>query len=174
VELHGGTIAAHSAGAGQGSEFVIRLAALDAAAQPALSGASGGRDVAAATGLRVLLVDDNVDAAEVLAEGLRTFGHEVAVAHDGDGALAIAPAFQPDVALLDIGLPVMDGYALAAKLREQLQPRPPRLFAVTGYGQERDRTKSRDAGFEVHLVKPVDLDAVVALFAPAGGDGDAS
>jgi CheY-like chemotaxis protein len=99
----------------------------------------------------------------VLAEALRTFGHEVVVAHDGPEALTLARDFRPHTALLDIGLPVMDGYELAAALRKAQGSDPLRLIALTGYGQDADKARSHDAGFDVHLVKPIDLDAVAAL-----------
>lgn len=101
-------------------------------------------------------MDDNPDAAETLAEFLRSAGHQVFVAHDGPTALAEAHAFRPHVALLDIGLPVMDGYELARKLRSTLPAAPLRLVALTGYGQEHDRRRSLEAGFAEHLVKPVE------------------
>jgi CheY-like chemotaxis protein len=109
----------------------------------------------------VLLVDDNADAVETLADLLRSSEHEVLVTLDGPAALAQAAAFGPDVALLDIGLPVMDGYELARKLR-RLLPTPIRLVAITGYGQEHDRQRCLDAGFAEHLVKPVEWRQVLA------------
>jgi CheY-like chemotaxis protein len=118
---------------------------------------------------RVLVVDDNEDAVELMAEMLRTLGFEVQVALDPVAALALARDFQPEVAVLDIGLPVMDGYELATRLRELLGGRPCRLIALTGYGQHHDRVRSGQAGFDAHLVKPVDMDTLVAAFdAPAG------
>jgi CheY-like chemotaxis protein len=161
VELHGGTIAAYSGGAGAGTEVVVRLPAC--APSAAAKDADPARSPPGA--LRVLVVDDNVDAAEVLAEALRALGHEVAVAHDGREALVLAASFDPDAAVLDIGLPGMDGYELARRIRALAAARPPRLVALTGYGQDGDRVRAREAGFDVHLVKPVDLDAVVGLFA---------
>ncbi|HKE15599.1 MAG TPA: GAF domain-containing protein, partial [Kofleriaceae bacterium] len=162
VEAHGGTIAARSDGLGKGSEFTVRL--------PACSGrAATEREDAAPrvdrgpSGVRILLVDDNTDAADVLAEVLRGAGHEVAVAYDGPQALGVARDFQPNAALLDIGLPVLDGYELAAKLREIMPGAPLQLIAVTGYGQDTDKRRSRAAGFDAHLVKPVDLRALLAL-----------
>jgi CheY-like chemotaxis protein len=110
---------------------------------------------------RVLLVDDNADAVETLADLLRSSDHEVLVTLDGPAALAQAAAFSPEVALLDIGLPVMDGYELARKLRTLL-PKPIRLVAITGYGQEHDRQRCLDAGFAEHLVKPVEWRQVLA------------
>jgi CheY-like chemotaxis protein len=108
----------------------------------------------------ILIVDDNEDAAEMLAETLKMSGHEVRVAHDAPAALRLAEGFRPDIAFLDIGLPVMDGYELAGRLRQLPGLAGIRLVAVTGYGQESDRQKSGAAGFHHHLVKPVDFDAV--------------
>ncbi len=115
----------------------------------------------AARARRVLIVDDNGDAAEMLALLVRAAGHQVLVAPDGPHALAAAAEFLPEVAILDIGLPVMDGYELAGRLREQLGARAPRMVAVTGYGQEHDRERSAAAGFAEHLVKPVDGPALL-------------
>jgi CheY-like chemotaxis protein len=111
----------------------------------------------------VLVVDDNVDAASMLQEFLSALGHEATVAHDGVAALELAGTFNPQVALLDIGLPVMDGYELARKLRERLGAATPRLIAVTGYGQDADRAQARAAGFDHHLVKPIVLTALTPL-----------
>ena len=116
--------------------------------------------------LRVLLVDDNVDAALLLSEVLRLEGHEVVVAHDGAAALEARASFVPDVALLDIGLPVMDGYELARTLRARYPVPRTRLIAVTGYGEARDRALSREAGFDEHLVKPVDVERMCRLLSP--------
>jgi DNA-binding response OmpR family regulator len=105
-----------------------------------------------------------VDAAEMLAEALRVNGHVVGVAHDGPAALSLVGEFKPDLALLDIGLPVMDGFDLAQRLKRRLSARPPKFVAITGYGQPSDRARSKQAGFDEHLVKPVDLarlDAIV-------------
>ena len=112
---------------------------------------------------RILVVDDNHDAAEMLSEVLRARGYDTRVAHDGPEALRVASAFQPETAFLDIGLPVMDGYELASRLREIPGLSTVRLVAVTGYGQESDRRRTRDAGFEHHMVKPVDLEALEDL-----------
>jgi CheY-like chemotaxis protein len=123
------------------------------------------RGPAAATPLRVLIVDDNEDAAEMLSAALSAAGHETAVAGDGPAALALAATFRPGVALLDIGLPVMDGFELAQHFRTHDDPalRTVRLVAVTGYGQDHDRRRSASAGFDEHLVKPVDLDRLAAV-----------
>ena len=161
-ELHGGAIEVASAGAGRGSTFTVTLPRA-AGASVAAPGPAGERAVRAPGGVRVLVVDDNVDAAVMLHELLAGMGHELAVAHDGLAALELATSFRPDVAVLDIGLPVMDGYELARKLREQLGPEKLRLIAVTGYGQDSDRARAREAGFDHHLIKPVALDALVPL-----------
>jgi signal transduction histidine kinase/ActR/RegA family two-component response regulator len=173
VELHGGTIAAVSAGPGRGSVFTIELAlarAMAADASAATDAAAGEPRSAAERPaapsshvVRVLVVDDNVDAAEMLAEALRVNGHVVGVAHDGPGALSLVGELEPDVALLDIGLPVMDGFDLAERLKRRLSARPPKFVAITGYGQPSDRARSKQAGFDEHLVKPVDLARVDAI-----------
>jgi CheY-like chemotaxis protein len=116
---------------------------------------------------RVLVVDDNADGAQMLASSLESIGHRVRVAHDGPAALDVAAVFHPDIALVDIGLPVMDGYELAARIREQPGGRDIQLVAVTGYGQERDRVASRAAGFAEHVVKPVDLERLAKIVAEA-------
>jgi signal transduction histidine kinase len=154
VVMHGGRVEARSDGPGRGSAFVVRLPCA-AKATPAVEPrpADAGR---AAQPLRVLVVDDNADAAELLASLFRARGHEVRVAFDGPGALAVVDGWRPQVAVLDIGLPVMDGYELAGRLRERLGAGAPPMFAVTGYGQERDAERSLEAGFRTHFVKPVD------------------
>ena len=161
-ELHGGTIAATSAGLGHGSTFTVTLPRAVRADPPGPRGASE-HAAWSPTRMRVLVVDDNVDAAQTLRELLVTLGHESAVAYDGVAALELACSFKPDIAMLDIGLPVMDGYELARKLREQLGPEKPRLIAVTGYGQDADRARAREAGFGSYLVKPIALDALMLL-----------
>jgi signal transduction histidine kinase len=156
TELHGGTVSAHSEGPGSGAHFMLELPPYQVT-RPLARGTAR-----IFSGARLLLVDDNADAARVLAELLREHGFDVAVAHDAPAALVLADEFLPSIALLDIGLPVMDGYELARHLRARL-PTPPRLVAVTGYGDEADSARSRDAGFEVHLGKPVDLEKLVTL-----------
>ena len=113
----------------------------------------------------MLVVDDNADAADMLGLALRAQGHDVLVVHDPVSALQAAPAFKPDVAVLDIGLPAIDGYELAARLRELLGAWPCRLFALTGYGRDADKSRSKQVGFEVHLVKPVNVDKLLAMVA---------
>jgi PAS domain S-box-containing protein len=160
VELHGGSVEARSEGPGCGSEFIVTLPTR----RPGIDGgeAAPASDAASAEhGLRrILIVDDNADAAELLGMLLRANGHSVLLAHDPLEALRVAEAFQPQVALLDIGLPVMDGYELAAQLRKTAAAC--RLIALTGYGQDADRRRSEASGFDGHLVKPVDLDLLIA------------
>ncbi|HEX5817459.1 MAG TPA: PAS domain S-box protein [Gemmatimonadales bacterium] len=153
VELHGGSVNAHSGGDGMGSEFVVRLPL--AGGRPPVDPTDLVRGTeAAASARRVLVVDDNADAAESLAQLLMLKGHEVRVAYDGLSGVEIARAFAPDVVLLDIGMPGLDGYAVARRLRQQDGAPPMRLVALTGYGQEDDRRRALDAGFDGHLVKP--------------------
>jgi PAS domain S-box-containing protein len=162
VQIHGGTVVALSDGPGKGSTFVVRLPADTSQGVGEAPTANAPQDVRASRPRRVLIVDDNVDAAEPLAELLEAVGHQVTVAHDGAQALAKLTAFRPEVAILDIGLPVMDGYELAARIGERLGSSC-RLIALTGYGQEHDRQRSHEAGFEAHLVKPVDPRRLFAL-----------
>jgi signal transduction histidine kinase len=162
VEMHGGSVSAESDGPGKGSEFLVRLPALEATAVPPAPRPGPAPQVERRrSAQRILVVDDNPDAADMLAEALRVEGHEVRVALDGPGALAIAPGFRPHCALLDIGLPVMDGYELAGKLRSDPALAGIRLIAVSGYGQSTDRRRSLDAGFAEHLVKPVELEVIL-------------
>ncbi len=160
TELHGGTVSVASEGPGNGARFTVRLPAYRVSVAPFAKGTN--RAMRAMSGARLLLVDDNADAARVLAELLREQGYDVVIAHDAPAALVLADEFQPAIALLDIGLPVMDGYELARHLRTRL-PKPPRLVAVTGYGDQADPTRGRDAGFDVHLGKPVDFDKLVKV-----------
>ena len=165
TERHGGSVSAHSDGPGMGSEFVVRLplASMQVASPAVSERPVSPIDVPVASGARVLIVDDNVDAAEMLAHALGLNGHHTWVAHDGPEALRQAASARPSAALLDIGLPVMDGYELAARLRATPGLEGIRLVAVTGYGQESDRQRSAAAGFHYHLVKPVNLDEVQAV-----------
>jgi len=158
VELHGGTVEARSEGYGKGSEFIVRLTAAPAGDETAPASRRESGIVADPDALRVLVVDDNVDSAELLAESVRLMGHVPRVAHDGPAGLRIGAEFRPDVALLDIGLPVMDGYELARHLRALPGLESIRLIAITGYSQEADRRQSVAAGFERHLVKPIQLE----------------
>jgi PAS domain S-box-containing protein len=167
VELHGGTVSVHSDGPGKGSEFAIELPlAPEVADRPPHESTSVGgiAPISTISGSnarrgRILVVDDNLDGAATIGEALADVGYEVAIAHDGPSALAIAGPFKPDIGLLDIGLPVMDGYELARRLRQGAGVPPDlRLVAITGYGLDTDRQLSREAGFDAHLVKPVSLE----------------
>jgi signal transduction histidine kinase/PleD family two-component response regulator len=164
MELHGGRVEAHSAGPGAGSEFVVRL--------PALTDASGaapppnGRHTQAdrpVRPLRTLIIDDNVDGAESLAVLLKALGLQVRTAYDGPAGLDAAIEFKPEVVLLDIGLPKMDGYEVARRLRRDFSREPLLLIALSGYGQPEDRQRSMQAGFDHHFVKPMAPDVLVDL-----------
>ncbi|MBC7803073.1 MAG: response regulator [Candidatus Parcubacteria bacterium] len=163
VELHGGTISASSAGAGSGSSFSVHLPVVAGARDDRVlvaGAAAGGRGPSR----RVLLADDNEDFAASMAMMLKALGHEVRVANDGAAALAEAEAFKPEFAFLDIGLPKLNGYELARRVRA-LSSKPPYLVAVTGWGQEDDKRRASEAGFDQHMVKPVELDQVRAVLA---------
>jgi len=167
VERHGGTVRAHSDGENRGSEFIVRLPhATREQVMPAAaaSGPEAGADVPKT---RVLVVDDNEDGAAMLCTALHLHGYDVRAARDGLDALRMAAEFRPEVALLDIGLPVMDGYELAARLRAMPALGGIRLIALTGYGQESDREKARNAGFDQHMVKPVAIDKLEDAMRPA-------
>lgn len=155
VEMHGGTVEARSDGPGQGSEFITRLPI-----RPVLQAVPHddpiGAGLAALPKRRVLVVDDNVDAADALAELLRDYGHDVRAAHDGPSAIEQAAIHRPDIVLLDIGMPGFDGYEVARRMRRELGLKAT-LVALTGYGEARHRRLSRDAGFDQHVTKPVDI-----------------
>jgi CheY-like chemotaxis protein len=161
VELHGGTVTAASAGLGKGSEFTVRLPGLREAA-PA-GPADPDAVPAAVAQKRVLVVDDNVDAAESLGLLLRLWGHDVRLAHNGPDVLRAAEDFRPAVVLLDIGLPGMNGFEVARRLRQGPAGRHAVLVALTGYGQEEDRRLAAEAGFDHHLTKPVDPERLQTL-----------
>jgi CheY-like chemotaxis protein len=166
VEMHGGSVEARSDGLGQGSEFIIRLPALQSAedgTRKAEAADGSAHPTPGATHLKVLVVEDNVDSAEMMSFIMKLIGHEVRVAHDGPSALEAARAFQPHVVLCDIGLPGMNGYEVGAQLREQSDFNQTRLIALSGYGQEEDRRLSIEAGFDYHLTKPVEPDELEAL-----------
>jgi two-component system CheB/CheR fusion protein len=172
AELHGGTVEAHSDGPGKGSEFVVRLPlTVDGGRWTVDGGKRPSPSIVyrPPSTHRILVVDDNRDAVESLAMLLRLDGHEVRVAHDGPRALEAAAAFAPQVVLLDIGMPGMSGYEVARRLRADGGPACPLLVAMTGYGQDEDRRRSREAGFDHHLVKPVEFEVVLALLAREAG-----
>jgi PAS domain S-box-containing protein len=162
VELHGGTVVARSAGRGKGAEFTVTL---PRSAVATTTGSTAEGATAVATAVRVLVADDNRDAADSLAELLRLAGHEVRVAYDGRTALSVARPFRPDVMLLDLGMPNMSGYEVAAQVREEPWGRDVCLVAVTGWGQAADRADTTAVGFHEHLVKPVDFAELRALLA---------
>lgn len=163
VELHDGTVSCKSGGLGQGSTFSICLPRLVQQIQPASS--ATGEVVAASTNapLKILVVDDNVDAAEMLKMLLEMMGHEVTVEHGPLRALQQAKFYKPQVCLVDIGLPEIDGNELARRLRAQPENAEAVLVAVTGYGQESDRASTLAAGFDHHLVKPIDVVALSSI-----------
>jgi CheY-like chemotaxis protein len=157
VKAHGGTLTAASDGRGHGSTFVVRLPLAEqpaAVAPPPAPPPAGTLDV--------VVCDDNVDAANLLAELLRLHGHAARVAYSGGAAVALAAARMPDAAVLDIGLPDMDGCEVARRIRA-LPGAQPTLIALTGWGQDSDRTRAHDAGFDHHLTKPAEVDALLAL-----------
>jgi PAS domain S-box-containing protein len=154
--LHGGTVSAHSAGLGRGSEFILRLPASAPADELADVPVRRRREISAGCGHRILVVDDNRDAASTIGRFLSEVGYEVQIAGDASQALSAALVIRPHVAVIDIGLPVMDGYTLGRELRTRMGGAVPELIALTGYGQEQDQRRSAEAGFAAHLVKPVD------------------
>jgi len=162
VRMHGGTVQARSNGVGHGSEFIVRL---PPRTEPAIVRpvADGSSSSAGGARRRILVVDDNRDAAQALRLLLEGDGHEVQVAADGPSGLALARQFRPDVALLDIGLPGMNGYELARRMREERSLEGTLLIAVTGYGQMHDRARASACGFHHHLVKPVEFGALQRL-----------
>jgi CheY-like chemotaxis protein len=163
AELHGGSLAVHSEGENRGSEFTFRVPLTDEAEVWEDASAPAGVKTAPLVPRRILVVDDNTDAARTLAALLRSLGHETSVAYGGTQALAIAAEFRPDVVLLDIGMPDIDGYEVARQLRALTGQPPVRIVAVSGWGQEPDRRKSQEAGFDLHLVKPVDPDELMKM-----------
>lgn len=165
VELHGGRVEAHSAGLGKGSEFVVRLP-LSQGSRTTATVPPGAADAAPVpvTSRRVLVVDDNRDVAASLAMVLGLMGQEVRVVHDGLAAIETAAAFRPDIILLDIGMPGMNGYETALRIRELGQDGLT-IVALSGWGQEEDRHRSTEAGIDTHLVKPVDMDTLAGVFA---------
>jgi PAS domain S-box-containing protein len=163
TDLHGGSVIAHSAGQGQGSTFTVRLPAAVPSVREHDPPAAVGRAPASDHGRRVLVVDDNRDAADMLSILLSRAGHLVEIAADASQALSAVDAFRPQVAILDIGLPVMDGYTLGRELRARLGAATPILIALTGYGQEQDQRRSEEAGFVSHLVKPIDARKLIQL-----------
>jgi len=173
VQMHGGRIDAFSEGLGSGSEFVLRLPLL---ASGPIRGelATSANDVAVTPGSRILVADDNADLAAMVAQLLELSGHKVCVTHTGAAAVDAAQAFQPEVALIDIGLPDMDGFEVASRLRDGQSNCVATLIAVTGFGRDIDRERSKSAGFAHHLVKPIDFDQLARLLTRVRKDAHAA
>ncbi|MET0556154.1 MAG: response regulator, partial [Vicinamibacteria bacterium] len=168
VEMHGGTVLAHSDGEGQGSEFVVRLPQVPA---PAAEAAEVRPD-AAGRARRVVVVEDNADSREALCALLESAGYDCKSAGSGGAALALVSTFVPEVVILDLGLPEVDGFEIARRIRADARHAGARLVALTGYGQASDRAASLSAGFDEHVVKPVQPDRLLDLLArlrPADG-----
>ena len=163
VEMHGGTISARSAGESQGSEFIVRLPAAEGEVVSTPEGGVDAQNGDRPSTRRLLVVDDHVDTAQSLARLLRNRGNIVEIVHDGDAAIVAAKAFQPDVVLLDLGLPGMDGYSVAQHLRRDQDLPRPTIIAISGYGQEEDRRRSAEVGIDHHLVKPVSFTQLEAM-----------
>jgi two-component system, chemotaxis family, CheB/CheR fusion protein len=177
VEMHGGLVEASSAGEGQGSEFIVRLPLAKGAiasepAAEAVNDAKQRRPVPA--GPRVVIVEDNADSRELLCELLHDEGYECRTVGSGKAALDLIRDFEPHIALLDVGLPEMDGFELARRLRAMPQTADMHLVAVTGYGRASDRVASREAGFDEHLVKPVQPDELLRVLARIQGESGAA
>jgi CheY-like chemotaxis protein len=180
VEMHGGSVEALSHGPGQGSQFIVRLPIVPGAGGPAPAGPESIPDAAVPAhprGLRILVADDNRDAAESLAAVLQIHGHVVRSAHDGESAIREAEEFLPEIVLLDIGMPKINGYDVCRRIRSGPATADAAVIAITGWSQPLDRQTSREAGFDHHLVKPVDPVALTSLLArlaarqPAPQDG---
>jgi PAS domain S-box-containing protein len=165
VDMHGGDVQVFSEGTGTGSRFTVRLPALPATTAVTVPEVAAPASPIASPGSsrRILVVDDNIDHAESLAHLMQSEGHEIAIAHDGAEALVLAERLRPEVMLLDIGLPVIDGFETCRRLRAEPWGKPMLVIAITGWGQDVDRSRSRDAGFDHHLVKPVDAQAITTL-----------
>jgi signal transduction histidine kinase/CheY-like chemotaxis protein len=170
VEMHDGSVTGSSDGPGKGCEFVVRLPVEEGLLAPAAAAPAREEPTTGSLGRRILVVDDNVDNAESMAGVLRRHGNEVRTAYDGRAAVTQAELFRADAVLLDIGLPLLDGYQAARAIREQPWGRAITLVAVTGWGQENDRRRSQEAGFDAHLVKPVEpVEVLKLLMAHASG-----
>jgi CheY-like chemotaxis protein len=165
VEMHGGRVEACSDGPGQGSEFVVRLPVLLSPGRRPEPGDGESGDTHRCSPYRILVVDDNRDGADSLAMMLRIIGHDTRTAHDGLEALEAAGTFHPNVMLLDIGLPKLNGYEVARRIREEPWGESMVLIAQTGWGQEEDKYRSKEAGFNFHMVKPIDSVALEKLLA---------
>jgi CheY-like chemotaxis protein len=171
VHLHAGRIEAASDGLGKGSEFTVRLPLATAAEEPAVASTSGTENAdAASTARRILVVDDNADAANSLKVLLRIWGHDVEIAHSGAAALQLAREFDPELVFLDIGLPEINGYEVARRLRGMVGSENAKIIALSGYGAAHDHLRSKKAGFDLHLVKPVDPRSLPGVIASVFGE----
>jgi CheY-like chemotaxis protein len=166
AQMHGGTVEVRSGGLGHGSEFIVRLPL--APPHPASAPVVTDRAAVAPVRRRILIADDNKDAAESLSMLLELAGHEVRIAHLGRTALSLAQAFRPDTALLDIGMPDLSGYEVAQNLRRQPWGTNIHLIALTGWGQENDRRRALESGFDHHMIKPIDPDQLEGVIAGHG------
>jgi CheY-like chemotaxis protein len=172
VALHGGTIEVKSSGAGQGSEFMVRIPLRNLDAFPHIAAAEP--EFKPSVRRRILIADDNRAAAESLAMLLQMEGHDVQVTYDGQQALDTFSAMQPEIALLDIGMPKVNGYEVARQMRHGANGRSLTLIAVTGWGQDSDRAKATAAGFNYHFTKPVEVDRLTELLGSREGLMDES
>ncbi len=166
--MHGGRVEARSPGAGKGSEFAVRLPILEAPTEPPKEANESVRQAAAGSKRRILIVDDLNDSVDSLALVLRLGGHEIHTAHDGLEAVQATAAFRPDVVLMDIGMPRMNGYEAARCIRQQPWGADMVLVAVTGWGQLEDKRRALEAGFDHHLTKPVEHSALEEIIARVG------
>ncbi len=165
VEMHDGEVEARSDGLGRGSQFIVRLPRYEGSEEPGRESSSSAQNPSASR--RVLVVDDNADAADSLTLYLRMAGHEARTAYDGPSALAALEDFAAEIVLLDIGLPHADGYVVARSMRERFSRTALRIYALTGYGRGEDRARALESGFDGHLVKPVDPEALLQLIESA-------
>jgi CheY-like chemotaxis protein len=163
VELHGGSVEATSAGAGTGSAFIVRLPRLPLVGE--VRAAPEGEAAPLLSALKILVADDNPAVAEILVEFLEMMGNTVQHAHDGQAAVAMAAAFRPDVIVMDIGMPKLNGYEACRRIREEAWGKSVVMIATTGWGQEDDKRRSREAAFDHHFVKPIDFNALEQLLA---------
>jgi CheY-like chemotaxis protein len=159
IHLHGGTLEAHSDGMGRGSEFIAKLPRRTLSSAPEAAGVASAPSVRR----RVLIADDNRDAADTLAMLLRMDGHDVSVVYDGRQAVATIDSFRPEIALLDVGMPELDGYEVAGRVRQGPLGTSITLIAVTGWGQASDKARAAAAGFNHHLTKPIELESLAKM-----------
>jgi signal transduction histidine kinase len=171
VQMHGGTVTAHSEGSGKGSQFMVRLPVLNAQEEPTYAPPDEVATGVVPGGLRILVADDNRDAAETMSVLLEVLGHQVRRVHDGEAAVDEAAAFDPQLVLLDIGMPKLNGYETCRRIREQAGGAGRTVVAVTGWGQPQDVQSARDAGFDRHMVKPLDVNVLMELISATSPEG---